>query len=170
MSYTHGILRCPGNNIKSRRVFLNGANQLKSMSDVQNGICIAEEAVGGKTLQGEEVCTAFLQGCGKNLLWTVMGARSSKVWTSTSPNSHIHRPYSCPSFISCPETQSAVGRHSGALLCGVPRGEWALHMVHPHGKTTEVPSTSWALQTHAEGWGEDTVPPRHSTQWRALDN
>lgn len=49
------------------------------MSDVQNEICIAEEAVRGKTLQGEEVCTAFLQGCGKNLLWAVTGATSSNL-------------------------------------------------------------------------------------------
>lgn len=135
MSYTHGILRCLGNNIKSRRIFLNGANQLKSMSDVQNGICIAEEAKRGKNLQGEEVCTAFLQGCGKNLFWTVMGARSSKVWTSTPPNSHIHRPYSSPSFTSCPEIQSSVGRQYGncSVVCKEGSGlcTWSTHVEEP---------------------------------------
>jgi len=87
--------------------------------------------------------------------------QSSNLWTSTSPNSHTHRPRSCLFFTSCPETQFAVGRHSGALLCGVQRGEWALHMVHLCGRTTEVPSTSWALHIHAEGWGEDikSSPP-----------
>lgn len=93
------------------------------MSDVQNEICITNEVVRGMTLQAGEVYTAFLEGCGKNLLWAVMGATNSNLWTSTPPNSHIHRPHSCPSFTSCPEIQSAVGRYSGALLCGVQRGE-----------------------------------------------
>lgn len=129
------------------------------MSDVQNEICITEEAVRGMTLQEGGVCTAFLQRCGKNLLWAVMGATSSNLWKSTPPNSHIHKPHSCPSFTSCPEIQSAVGTHSGALLCGVQREEQAFHMVHLCGRTTEVPSTSWALHIHAEGWGEDKVLP-----------
>lgn len=66
------------------------------MPDVPNEICISDEAVRGKTLQGGEVCTAFLQRCGKNLLWAVMEARSSNLWTSTPPHSQIHRPSSCP--------------------------------------------------------------------------
>lgn len=159
MSYTSGALMCPANNTENLFALLTGRREYFQMgwiswypmSDVQNEICIAEEAVRGKTLQGEEVCTAFLQGCGKNLLWAVTGATSSNLWTSTPPNSHIHRPHSCPSFTSCPEIQSAVGRHSGALLCGVQRRGWALHMVHLCGRTTEVPSTSWALRVHAEG-------------------
>lgn len=163
MNYIHGALRCPANNAENlfslltgrREYFWTGLISWYPMSDGQNEICITEEAVRDKTLQGGEVCTASLQGCGKNLPWAVIGATSSNLWTSTPRNSHIHRPHSCPSFTS-PEIQPAVGRHSGALLCGVQRGEWALHMVPLCGRTTEVPSTSWALHIHAEGWGEDT--------------
>lgn len=106
----------------------------------------------GKTLRRGEVCAAFLQGYGKNAPWAVMEAMSSNLWTSTPPNSHIHRPRPCPEI----QSFSALGKHSGALLCGVQRGEWALHMVHLCGRTTEVPSTSWALHIHAE---EDEVLP-----------
>lgn len=76
-----------------------------------------------------------------------------------TPSSDIHRPHSYPSFTSCPEIHSAVGKHSGALLCGTQRGERALHMVHLCGGTTEVPSTSWSLHIHAEGRGDNKVPP-----------
>lgn len=133
------------------------ANQL---SDLQNEICITEKWVRGKTLQGGEVCIAFLQACGKNLLTAGCNEGHKQQFVDKyTPSLDIHRPHSYPSFTSCPEIHSAVGRHSGALLCGTQRGEQALHMVHLCGGTTEVPSTSWSLHIHAEGRGEDKVPP-----------
>lgn len=169
MSYTHGILRCPGNNIKSRRVFLNGANQLKSMSDVQNGICIAEKAIGGKTLQGEEVCTAFLQGCGKNLLWTVMGARSSKVWTSTPPNSFTG-PTPAPLLQAAQRfslLQGGILEHCSAV-CQEGSGlcTRSTHVVEPQ-KFPALLGLCIIMQKAGE---KTQFPPRHSTQWRASDN
>lgn len=38
------------------------------MSDVQREICITEKVERGKTLQGREVCTAFLQAREEDLL------------------------------------------------------------------------------------------------------
>lgn len=107
MSYSHGVLRWPVNNIKNLFSLLTGRIEYfwigliswYPMSDVQNEICITEEAVRGKTLQC--LTQLFYNDVERIYSGLLMGATSSNLWASTPPNSFIHRPHSCPSFTSC---------------------------------------------------------------------